>query len=528
MVTCHSTMVTNDINQSKICLQWAFERDLNSSGLVTQNMSEAAFHAITRIELIFRELTGVNLKLMEQLLQYGGKWIQDLCDSVILQRKAAREMFMGLRKLVGHNVKVIKDEMKMLKSVQNNIDRAHCEIMGVKQQVSSLREDVLVVLIEIEREGKGLLEKVFGAIEHKEAAERILREQEGSFARTEKALSSMQQQCAEANRKVSEKVTEMQTLQKELSGKARFAEDELRVEKENLKTTQSRHQEEIKTLNAKIETEKAKSLKAMEQVDKLNAELSLQRELVEATKNENAIAERGREDCIISLRKAEQEIEYLTKWAHEKSMELQKKDDAVARLLRENEELKRAVNSLQKERDDSVTRTCDQEGGEKLDEEREKCLEKNAGEVSSAQSAPMGSKDEKKKDDEVECPAILKQSTKKDMEVGKIQTFGAPGRDVPGNGDASAQKRTRIVHESSGPKRRRTSARTTKQTAKTSRRRGDEGPSSARTAGIQISSGSDKNQLKEKYDKDGQGAVNKLQDDDFLVCDDLYSDNVLG
>lgn len=530
MVTCHSDIVTYDIIQSKTCPQWAFERDLNSSGLVTQNTSEEALFAISRVELIFRESTVVKMEHMEQLFHYSEKWLQDLCDSVILQRKAAHKMFMGLRKLVGHNLKVIKDGMKVLKSVQHGIDQVSCEISNVKRQVTILKNDSRIVLNKVEHESKALLESTQKTAEQKEKTDGFLRQQEETCANTEKALREMKQQYDEASRQCTQKLTEIENLKKDLNDNAKRAEEKLHAERERFKTDRLRYQEETKALNEEVEVEKAKALKAKEQVSQLRAELSLQREQAEARKNENVVAEKKREECLLSLQKAEQEIDYLTKWAHEKSMELQKKDEVVEKLLGENEVLNRKMKSLE-EKNAVTVQTGKQNDEIQMNKNQEKCLEqKGEGRSSPHERRLLSSKDTKLENDknDVEgswCPG---PSIKKDEAVGESQSIRTLPQEASGDGADGAQTRSRVVHELGGSKRRRVSARTSKQTIKASRRRGEEGPSSARTAGIRKSDDSAKNQLSQKRKKDTRGSGSKLQDDDFLVRDDLYSDNVLG
>lgn len=522
-------MVTYDTIQSKTCPQWAFERDLNSSGLITQNTSEDALYAISKVELIFREPSVVKMEHTEQLFQYGEKWLQDLCDTVILQRKAAHKMFMGLRKLVGHNVKVIKDGMKVLKSVQHGIDQACCEISNVKRQVIILENHCPIILNKVEHKNKELLESTQKTAEQKEKTERILKQEQEASASTEKALREMKQQYDEVSRQCTHKLTEIESLKKDLNDSIKQAEDKLHAERERLRTDQLRYQEETKVLTEKVEVEKAKALKATEQVSKLRAELSLQREQGEARKNENVAAEKKREECLMSLQKAEQEIDYLTKWAHEKSMELQKKDEVVGKLSKENEELKRKMKSLQ-EKNDVTVQTGTQNDEVQMNKEQEKCFEQKVERRGSSRGRSLlCSEDKKLKNDknDNENSRCLVPSIKKDKAVGECQSLRIVTQEVLEGRADGTQTRSRVVHESSGSKRRRVSVRTSKQTVKASRRRA-EVPSSARTAGIQISDDGTKNRLSQKLKEDTRGSGNKLQDDDFLVSDDLYSDNVLG
>lgn len=524
-------MVASDIGQSKTCPQWAFERDLNSSRLVTQNMSEDGMYAITRIELFLKEPT-TKIEHVEQLLQCGARWLQELCDGVILQRRAAREMFMGLRKLIGHNVKAIKDGVKVLRSAQADVGQANRGLSGVKEQVMVLKVGSLAALKEIEQNNKELHERASKATEQLKMTERTLREQEEKYADAERNLREVKDQHDEADRQTTKQLSDLQTLQDALNFKFSSVEAELQAEREKFTTERLQYEGKMQELNMNMDKEKSKALDAMEQARRLQAELLSQKQITEATEGEisnverqrRENAEKSREECLLSLRKAEQEIVGLTKWAH---MELQKKDEVIAGLLEKNKELDKNVNSLLKTKVNGAGRAARQED-KPLTKARQESQEEKTERPNVSQKATLLCLNiEKTEVDKADSEKCTKLAINKGTGLEKNQGSCVVNESASDDEDKSRQKRTRGAHGSDGFKRRRASTRGPKSTVKSSRRRCDDGPSSARTAGIQISSGNGKRQQSEVREKHGEAVAGKLQDDDFLVCDDLYSDHVL-
>lgn len=527
-------MSKSDNDQIATNPQWAFERDLNLSGLVGHKMPEGGLYAVEKVQSLLEKPADPSLEYVQQMVKYGTVWLQEFCDSVMKQRKGAREMFMGMRMLIGSNVKAVKDSVKTLKAAQNEVIQVHNQVSNCKQVSATQRKEYFDTLTKIEKYNSTQFGSMHEILERAQRSETDLQVQKETLLSSQRDLCDVKNQRDEATEKIIMKEAELSKLQNDHNTELQKQKMQYESARNQLEAENVTFKEKARDIAKELEVEKGKVQQASEEMERLRIEI------IETKKNSEAVSERmkrekaekNREECLTSLRKAEKEIDYLTNWAHEKSMELQRKDGLMLERNQAEAQLRQEQELLVKERDALMIKTQRLEAelklrgqGESVVFTRETRNSSAAGEHIAMLKNPPSSKAK------ANCAGTNQQvqneesSTVIPDNVGGQEIVVHNMQKETKNNDK--QKRTGGPQSTDRIKRQRTD--TKQRRVKSQGKRDNDAPASARTEGIGNARGRKQKLCGDRaVEKTRNHDRNQELDDDFLVCDDLYSDNMLG